>query len=219
MSINGPLKNLRGQRFGALVAESYIPGSKTSHASWLCRCDCGKQNKVSTNQLLAGRSKSCGCLVGANISKARTAHGHTAGGNSRTYRIWANMITRCHNPKAQNWAHYGGRGIAVCNRWRDSFSAFLADMGPAPERLTLDRINSDGPYEPGNCRWASMYEQAANKRTTRVITVDGQRMTVSQASERFGVSYSLLHSRLAKGWEAARACTAPVRKTQRSAAA
>jgi hypothetical protein len=218
MPINGPLKNLQGQRFGALVASSYIPGSKLSHSGWLCQCECGKQTKVSTNQLLAGRSRSCGCKVGENISKARTVHGHTAGGNSRTYRIWANMNTRCHNPKADNWAHYGGRGIAVCSRWRESFSAFLADMGPAPEGLSLDRINTDGPYEPANCRWVSMREQAANKRSTREITVADQRMTVSQACERYGVSYSLLHSRLASGWDPARACTAPIRKTQRRAA-
>lgn len=219
MSINGPLKNLQGQRFGALVAVSYVRGSKCVRSFWVCQCDCGKQTTACTNQLLAGKSKSCGCKVGENISKARTVHGHTAGGNSRTYRIWANMVTRCHNPKASNWSHYGGRGIAVCSRWRESFSAFLADMGAAPDHLTLDRINPDGPYEPSNCRWSTMQEQAGNKRNTLLIAVDGQRMTLSQACARFGVSYSVLHSRLAEGWEASRACTAPVRKTQRSVAA
>lgn len=219
MSINGPLKDLHQRRFGALVAVSYVRGSKCVRSFWVCRCDCGAQTNASTNQLLSGKSKSCGCKVGENISKARTVHGHTAGGNSRTYRIWANMVTRCHNQKASNWAHYGGRGIAVCSRWRESFGAFLADMGPVPEGLTLDRINPDGPYEPSNVRWATMKEQAANKRNTLLISVGGERMTVSQASKRFGISYSLLHDRLSKGWEASRACTTPIRKTQRSAEA
>lgn len=212
MPIIGPLKDLHGQRFGALVPTSYVPGTKHVRSYWLCRCDCGAETKVCTNQLLTGRSKSCGCKIGENISKARSVHGHTAGGNSRTYRIWANMVTRCHNPKADNWAHYGGRGIKVCDRWRGSFSAFLEDMGPAPDKLTLDRIDSEGPYEPLNCRWTTRLEQANNKRNTRFITVNGERMTVPQASRRFGLSYSLLHSRIASGWDAHIACTRPKRQ-------
>lgn len=123
---------------------------------FLCQCDCGTQRDVRATALRKGYSKSCGCSL--------RSHGHCASNKpTATYRSWAAMLTRATNPNSQYWSHYGGRGITVCERWQ-SFENFLADMGERSEGMTLDRINPDGNYEPGNCRWATHAEQVHNQR-------------------------------------------------------
>lgn len=135
---------------------------------WLCSCECGRQQKVRGDGLTSGRSTSCGCYVnelnGARLSKMETTHGHTKGKTmSPTFQSWRGMRERCLNPKHGAWPYYGGRGITFCERWK-KFENFLSDMGDRPEGMTLDRRDTDGNYEPGNCRWADRATQTSNRR-------------------------------------------------------
>lgn len=146
-----------GERFGRLtVQRDRRPGEKTLD----CICDCGNGTTVLFGNARKGHTTSCGCAW----REATTTHGQT---RSRTYIAWQNMIARCYRRSCRQYKDWGGRGITVCARWRASFEAFLADMGPVPDGLTLDRIDNDGNYEPGNCRWADRSTQSANQRARR----------------------------------------------------
>jgi hypothetical protein len=154
-------------QFGSLIAIRWIPGQ-----GWLCRCNCGIEKTVANSTALRkGLIKSCGCERTRSISEYAKFRrpGHRMTG-SPTYRSWQHMKIRCADPNAGGYARYGGRGITVCARWRESFENFLADMGERPENTTIDRVDNDRGYEPGNCRWATRLEQSRN-RACNVITV------------------------------------------------
>ena len=160
--------DLSGQRFGRWTVTSRQRRNKWGAAEWRCRCDCGVTRWVLAQSLRARVSRSCGCLVAELAAKANTTHGHASHRRwTPEYSSWVNMIQRCLNPKTPHYPHYGGRGITVCPRWRASFKAFLADMGERPADRTLDRIDNDGNYEPGTCRWATDSEQRQNQRRSR----------------------------------------------------
>src|SRR5262249_47439361 len=152
------LVDLAGMRFGRLtVIRRY---GKARPTRWICSCDCGSIDVVvAGSNLKTGHTASCGCLHRDIV----TTHGAAKGGrNSRTYSTWAGMIQRCTNSKTSEYENYGGRGITVCQRWLDSYEAFLADMGEKPSGKTIDRINNDGNYEPSSCRWVSQRENNRN---------------------------------------------------------
>ena len=137
---------------------------KTIRLRWLCLCDCGNKKIVQSNHLTSGASKSCGCLLSEKNIALRKTHGLS---KSRIYRIWRNMINRCHYEKYPERHLYGGRGIVVCDRWRSSFENFLSDMGIPDSCLSIDRIDVNGNYEPSNCKWSTSKEQAANRRSKK----------------------------------------------------
>ncbi len=136
-------------------------------------------------------------------------HGHNRKGRvTRTYRSWAAMRTRCTNPRQKDWHSYGGRGISVCSRW-DLFENFLADMGECPSGHTLDRINSNGNYEPSNCRWATPQQQSRNTKRTVLIEFAGRRLCLKEWATEIGIPYGALYSRIRYGWPLERVLTEP----------
>jgi hypothetical protein len=159
--------DLSGQRFGKLTVRRLAYRDKGHRAYFKCVCDCGKEVEVRSDHLRSGKILACGCLIGRhhNGGGRTVTHGNTSF-HRRTveYKAWDNMRSRCCNTKRHNYKNYGGRGIKVCDRWLNSFENFLADIGrkPGPE-YSVDRINNDGNYEPGNCRWATPSEQRCNQ--------------------------------------------------------
>jgi len=155
--------DLTGKQFGRLTV---IGKSANRHGRlyWSCVCDCGKSKAIAGRHLSSGATQSCGCLKATNPSNRK--HGLTG---TKTYRAYVHMIDRCYNKRDKSYKHYGGRGIAVCDRWKESILHFVEDMGLSPEGLTLDRINCDGDYEPENCRWATQKVQQNNRRNNVVI--------------------------------------------------
>jgi hypothetical protein len=174
-----------------------------------CQCDCGKTHIAFRYQLLRGYTKSCGCLRRESIGVRSVTHGHKRGRKETPeHKSWSEMIARCENTDNSRYPRYGARGIKVCQRWRDSFQDFFADMGERPSAAhSIDRLNNDGHYEPDNCRWATASEQARNRRTTRFVEFNGRTMPLVEAAEVSGVKYERVRGRLHKGWTVERALT------------
>lgn len=212
--------DMTGARAGRVMVLAYA-GSKNQQAYWSCACDCGTRFVTQGRFLRNGATRSCGCLGKENralaSAKAKTTHGQTKGGaRSRAHSIWTNMRSRCGNQNFTSYKWYGGRGIAVCERWQ-SFENFFADMGPPPDGASIDRINPDGDYTPENCRWASSVKQANNTRANKVLEVDGVFMTVAEWSRQPGAcSDKTIYARIARGWDSKRAVFQPPRCTGES---
>lgn len=194
--------DLTNKVFGFLVV---LRRSGTVSASrqvrWTCRCECGAEHDVSSRELRKGRVKSCGCKKVDLCRKANIRHGAWANGKVMPeWRIWQEMKQRCENPQSNRFYTHGARGVAVCDRWRNSFEAFLEDMGPRTESgLSLERRDNDKGYCPENCYWATKTQQARNRRNNVLITFNGVTHCVAEWSELTGVKASIIRSRLKRG--------------------
>lgn len=196
----GKFVDLSGQVFDRLTVTSRFE-RRDKHTDWWCKCSCGNEHVATSNALRKGTCKSCGCLSAELASERAKTHGDTG---SREFRIWCGMRSRCDKPENKRYGYYGGRGIKVCERWR-SFENFLSDMGRSPPGMSIDRIDVNGDYEPGNCRWATMKEQMNNTRTNARYEHDGKSMTVREWSESTGVPVHTIKGRLARGISIAQA--------------
>ena len=193
-----------GDRHNMLVAVAL--SHKTSNGQyWTFACDCGKSKVIRAADVVGHKQKSCGCLS--------VTHGNTRGGKSSpTHMSWVAMRERCTNPKMMAYANYGGRGITICSQWANDFTQFLADMGERPSKdHSIDRIDTNGNYEPSNCRWATSTEQNQNRRNMVMVTVGDETLCVAEWSRRFGVPHDTIWRRMnVMNWSAEKAVTTPV---------
>lgn len=192
--------NLIGERFGKLTVVSRENNNSHGGAMWLCQCDCGNACVVDSGNLRKGRQKSCGCLRHREAWN-RT---HNESNCTRLYRIWTGMKTRCYNKNSRAYPSYGGRGILMCDEWRNNYEAFRnwALSNGYAEDLSIDRLDNSGGYSPENCQWATRITQSNNRRSNRLVAVDGVKMTAAQAARELGVDYSAYMKRLYKEVEA-----------------
>lgn len=213
----GSFINMSGRVVGRLTILS-LAEKRGNKLHWNCKCTCGVSCVVSAQMLSSERTRSCGCLIRETTRALRTIHGVSAV-DYKTYTCWLDMVRRCENPNVRGFKNYGGRGIKVCDRWKNA-ALFLADMGICPAGMSIDRIDVNGNYEPGNCRWATRKEQQNNLRSNKRITFRGKTMTLSQWADEIGMTSNSLSHRLTKhGWSIDRALTTPpIPRSQRKTA-
>ncbi len=207
-----------GNRYGRLMIIEL--GNQQNGYQDRALCECGTVKTVRRSDLQSGRTSSCGCLRKENATKIGASarkHGHS---RNPLYHLWYTMIARCHNPTHAAYRYYGARGVQVCERWRESFEAFAADMGARPAGLELDRIDPMGHYEPGNVRWMNRRMQKINRvkrsdhYTPHAIEGKGQTYAISDLAVIAGISYSAMYMRLMKGMDVQAAIKKPLRKRQ-----
>lgn len=199
--------DLSGKRFGRLTAVSFNGSNNAGVTLWNCICDCGNSVVVSYNNLMSGNTTSCGCW--------HEKHGEAG---TRLYKCWSDMKARCYYKSDFNYKNYGGRGISVCDTWRNSYLAFRewATSNGYDENLTLDRVDVNGDYTPENCRWATIKEQQSNKRSNVFIEYKGEKLTLKQIAEKYakpnGISYKAFWYRFCYAkWDLERSLTQPVK--------
>lgn len=187
-------------------------GLRRKKTSLLVRCECGNEKHVFAGSLRNGSTVSCGCYIRElrktlpRLGARTTCHNHL----HPLYSVWWSMHVRCYNPKNKRWSRYGGRGIEVCERW-NVFENFVEDMPERPYGYSIDRIDNDGNYEPGNCRWADAKMQGNNSSTTRIIEYKGDRLSITQFAEKYHMKVATLWARLKKGMSIAEALETPLR--------
>lgn len=209
---------MTGLKFGRLTVVEESGRTDEGILIWRCICDCGNEVSISGKSLRQNNTRSCGCLqkdVARLIGRNNKTHGAKSNKErTRLYIIYINMKQRCLNPKNSAYKNYGGRGISICEDWRESFELFRdwALSNGYDETLTIDRINNDGNYTPVNCRWATSFEQTNNRRTTRKETLNGITKSLSDWFKEYGRSYNLVRRRLFMGWSLLQALESPLYK-------
>lgn len=214
-SIKGYKRDLTGLVVGRLTVLRYFgPAQGRRESVWLCRCICGKEIQVLQHRLTRSRTRSCGCLASDNsravleyVHRLNTTHGLS---RSPEYIIWRNILTRCYKTNCDHYQFYGAKGVKVCKRWQ-SFETFLADVGTRPSKqFTIERIDTNGNYEPSNCRWATRYEQARNRTNNHWVKIDGVTRILTDWCKIKQIKLTTVAQRLRRGWDPARAILTPV---------
>ena len=187
--------DLKGRRFERLTVTLKRTDVDLGDGSvvWECVCDCGSVTLVRAGKLSSGQTRSCGCLR----KDLSTTHGLR---KSPEYIAWRNIKKRCYNPKHPQYADYGGRGITMCDEWKDSFETFYRDMGPRPSpELSIERKNNNEGYSKTNCRWASRMEQANNRRSNLLYEFDGETKTLAEWCRELRLDYDSVRNGLRRG--------------------
>ena len=208
-----PLVDLKGKRFGRLTVIRRVQDARDQHVQWFCRCDCGEAAVVRGKYLKSGHTQSCGCLQRERVSQALMKHGMS---EHPLHNVWENMKGRCYDPKCDQYRNYGARGIVVCKEWLYAEKFFEWALAHGwKQGLTIERIDNDGNYEPGNCRWATYKEQNRNRRNNRWLECNGKKMLLTDWAAELGMSPSAIHVRLKLGWSLERALTVPPKLDRR----
>jgi hypothetical protein len=201
--------DLSGQKFGRLtVIERLFERRNHDYRSalWLCRCDCGNEVRTYAGYLKSGNTKSCGCLH----KEAVTKHGFR---HLPEYNIWRGMLDRCYNTETAAYPRYGGRGITMCDEWKESFEAFYRDMGTRPsEDYSIDRKDNDKGYSKENCRWATSEEQMRNRSNNVYYEKDGEKKLLKQWCNELGLNISTVYDRIRRGWTFEEAIVPKIKK-------
>lgn len=192
-----------GMRFGRLTILTQGSRCNAGKVRWVCVCDCGKQTQPNTQGLRSGKAKSCGCWSHEKIQAINKANFNPA---KRERGIWHHMVRRCYDPKFVHYKYYGGRGLEVCERWKNSFENFLADMGMSEGR-EIDHIDNEKGYSPENCKWVTRLENANNRRNNHFVEYLGERLTIAQWGRKTGLGGPTVSHRLCRGWSIERALT------------
>lgn len=191
-----------GKRFGKLIViDKCKERAKNGTVKYICKCDCGNISTIRGDHLRCGETLSCGCLIKKYSTSKYVKKGQSTL-NKRLYKIYDSMKSRCYNVNNKNYKHYGKRGITICDEWLNDFMAFYdwAMSHGYREDLTVDRINTDGNYEPSNCRWVDMKTQNNNTRRNVFLTYKGKTKSIAQWSTELGLNYSTIYYRYKKGW-------------------
>lgn len=206
------MQNLIGKRYGSWLVLNDTEDKRKVH----CRCDCGTEKDVWRTNLTCGYSSSCGCVPHAKMIERCTKHGGT---RTRLYTVWSNMRRRCYEPQNKRYARYGGRGITVCDEWKDDFGAFrdwmLAqgyDETSPYGKQTLDRIDNDGDYSPDNCRIVDIKKQNSNRCTRHLLEYNGFSMSITEWNNKMGYPDGCIDKRIRRGWSVERAITTPPKR-------
>lgn len=206
-------KDITGQRFGRLVALGPVSHTKQGKMKWLFQCDCGNTSVTSLDALRNGNTQSCGCLKVELTPLVWRTHGMS---DHPLYETWCGMIKRCTNPNDRKYSYYGGRGVTVYDEWRNSFESFHTYVSQLPyygiAGYTLDRIDTNRGYEPGNIQWSSRKSQTRNRRNTLMLTFRGKEQPLATWAEELNIPYGTLKNRVQRGWSTERVLLTPVHK-------
>ena len=206
-------QNLTVQKFGKLTVIKRVENDKHYHKKWLCKCDCGNYKEVLQSCLLSGSTKSCGCLR-LEINKTLKRNKKHGLSNTRLHKTWRGILDRITNPKNKQYSYYGGRGISICDEWKNDFKAFYdwAMSNGYADNLTIDRIDNNGNYEPSNCRWATYKIQNRNKNNIKKVEYKGKIYCASELAEKYNIKNFTFLNRLRKGWTIDKAINTKVKK-------
>jgi hypothetical protein len=206
----GKVLNLSGKIYGRLTVISRTENrGKRQYVAWDCLCSCGKNHVTTTAKLVKGATRSCGCLQRDLISNLTRKHSDT---KSKEYNSWSHIKSRCTNPNNAGYKWYGARGIKMHPEWVESYESFLNHVGRAPSKEhSIDRVDNNGHYVPGNVRWATKREQVNNRRTTTYLEYNGEKRPFTEWCEVLNINYRVLRTRLGFGWTVERALSTPVK--------